>query len=236
VAEEMGIGFSCRVFFVIKGSLSSKEYNVRIISLFVAFCFSLNVMASSGTIQELERHLDDYHYALSVEWDQKDNKFYQEQTEAFFEKLNKLIKEDGLSQKDLLTLMEKKTNNKQLIDALKLKLSLSQINSSEELAKVVRQSTKDMYAQGASWNGNVLFPVAIGLLVAAVVGYAIWWNANHQCVATETRWVCNTYNNCNYYGGGWDPYYGGYYGGTYCYGNGYTTCGYTDVCTRYARK
>lgn len=211
---------------------------MRIISLLVAFCFSLNVMASTGTVAELERAMDDYHYSLSVEWDQKDQAFYDAQTKAFFAKLEKLIKENGMSQTEIMNLVEKKANNKAVVDALKLKLMLlSKGASAEEMAAIVRDSAKDMYSQGASWNGSVVVPVVIGLLVAAVIGYSIWWDATHECVAYETQYVCNTYNDCSYYGGGYDPYYGGgYYGGSYCYGSSYTTCGYADVCVEYAKK
>jgi hypothetical protein len=202
---------------------------MRFISLFVAFCFSLNVMASTGTVQELERQLDDYHYSLSVEWDQEDQKFYETRTNEFFAKLKKLIMEEGLSQDQIMTLVEKKVHNKKVVEALKLKLGLMAGKSSpEELAKIIQDSSKDLYSQGASWNGQVVITVAIGLLVAAVVGYAIWWDANHECVAYESQYVCNTFSNCNYGGG--------YYGGG-CYGGGYyTTCGNTDVCTQYARR
>ena len=211
---------------------------MRLVSLFVALCFSLNVMASTGTVQELERHLDDYHYALSVEWDQKDQKFYDAKTNEFFAKLQKLIKEDGLSQDQIMALVNNKVPNKEVVNALKLKLSLLAKGASvEELAAIVKESSKDFYSQGASWNGSVIFPVAIGLLVAAVIGYSLWFNATHECVAYESQYVCNTYNNCQYNGGYYDPYYGGgSYGGTYCYGPSYTTCGYADVCTEYAKK
>lgn len=211
---------------------------MRIVSLLVAFCFSLNVMASTGTVAELERAMDDYHYNLSVEWDQKDQKFYDAQTKAFFAKLEKLIKEDGMSQSEIMNLVEKKANNKAVVDALKLKLTLlSKGASAEEMAAIVRESAKDMYSQGASWNGSVVVPVVIGLLVAAVIGYSIWWDATHECVAWESQYVCNTYNDCYYGGGYYDPYYGGgYYGGSYCYGSSYTTCGYADVCVEYAKK
>lgn len=210
---------------------------MRLISLLVAFCFSLNVMASTGTVQELERVMDDYHYSLSVEWDQKDHNFYDSKTKEFFSKIETLIKEQGLSQKQMMTLVEKKVNNQKVIDALKLKLNLLGKGSSpEELAKMIKESTKDMYDQGASWNGSVVFPVVIGLVVAAAIGYSLWWSANHECVAYETQYVCNTYNNCNTYYGTYDPYYGGYYGGNYCYGGTYTTCGYANVCTQYEKK
>lgn len=211
---------------------------MRIISLLVALCFSLNVMASTGTVSELEKLMDDYHYSLSVEWDQKDQNFYDSKTKEFFQALEVLIKKEGLSREEMLKLVESKANNKAVVDALKLKLSLlSQGSSMEEMAAIVKDSTKDLYAQGASWNGSVVFPVVIGLVVAAVIGYALYWDATHECVAYESQYVCNTYNNCSYYGGGYDPYYGGgYYGGSYCYGSSYTTCGYADVCTQYAKK
>lgn len=210
---------------------------MRLISLLVAFCFSLNVMAATGTVQELEKALDDYHYSLSVEWDQKDQTFYDSKTKEFFSKLEKLIKEDGLSKEQMMTVVEKKVVNKNVVEALKLKMSLlGKGSTTEELSLMIKEASKDMYSQGASWNGEVVYTVVIGLLVAAVIGYSVWWEANHECVAYETQYVCNTYNNCTYSGGYYDPYYGGYYGGTYCYGGSYTTCGYADVCTQYAKK
>lgn len=211
---------------------------MRFVSLLIAFCFSLNVMASTGTVQELEKALDNYQYSLSVEWDQKDQNFYDAKTKEFFATLEKLVKEEGLSKDQILTVVESRSANKNTVEALKLKFSLLNKNSStEELSSIVRDSAKDLYSQGASWNGEVIIPVAVGLLVAAAVGYAIWWSATHECVAYENQYVCNTYNNCGYYGGGYDPYYGGgYYGGSYCYGSAYTTCGYQDVCTQYAKK
>lgn len=210
---------------------------MRIISLLVAFCFSLNVMASTGTVQELERVLDDYHYGLSVEWDQRDQQFYDSKTKDFFGKLEKLITTEGLSKDQMMTLIEKKVNNKNVIEALKLKMSLlAKGASAEDLARMIKDSTKDMYATGASWNGEVVRTVAIVLLVAAIIGYSAWWDSNHECVAYENQYVCNTYNNCTYTGGYYDPYYGGYSSGTSCFGGSYTTCGYADVCTQYEKK
>jgi hypothetical protein len=201
---------------------------MRIVSLLLAICFSMNVMASTGTIQELERHIDDYHYMMSVEWDQKDNEFYERETNLFFLKLKTMIKEEGLTQEQIMTLAEIKVNNKAVIDTLKLKLSLlSNVSSDDELAKILKETSKDFYNQGASWNGQVIVSVAVGLVIVGLIGYAIWWDKNHVCVAYENQYVCNTYNNCHY-----NPHYGG----QYCYPNSYTTCGYVDVCTKYDRK
>jgi hypothetical protein len=210
---------------------------MRFLSLLVAFCFSLNVMASTGTVQELERVLDDYHYSLVVEWDQKDQSFYDAKTTALFSQLEKLIKEEGLTQAQMMTVIEKKSGNKKMIEALKLKMSIMGKGvTALELSQIVKDSSHDMYSQGASWNGEVVFYVSIGLLVAAVVGYSIWWENNHVCVAYENEYVCNTYNNCSYSSGYYDPYFGGYRGNNFCYGAPYTTCGYANVCTEYQKK
>lgn len=199
---------------------------MRIISLLVAFCFSLNVMASTGTVSALERAMDDYHYSLSVEWDQQDQNFYDVKTKEFFSKLETLIKSEGLTKEQIMSLVGKKANGQEVVNALQLKLSLLEHGSSaEDLASMVQDASKDFYAQGASWNGRVVFPVVIGLLVAAVIGYTIWFDANHECIAYGQQYRC--FQTCTHSAG--------YFNGSYC--NGYTTfCGNNTVCIEYQRK
>lgn len=216
---------------------------MRIISLLVAFCFSLNVMASTGTIQELERHMDEYQYALSVEWDQQDQAFYDTQTKIFFAKMGELIQEGGLTQPEIMKMVETKSKNKDAIEALKLKLSvLSKGASPEELANIVKESAKDMYAEGASWNGEVVFSVALGIVLVGVLAYSIWWSATHECVAYENQYVCYENSNCYYTGGSvsggysYDVWGNWVQPGYTCYGPARTVCGYQDVCTEYAKK
>lgn len=216
---------------------------MRIISLLVAFCFSLNVMASTGTIQELERHMDDLHYSLSVEWDQEDQVFYEAKTKAFFEKVGSLISEQGLSKDDILKLVEAKARNKASLEALKLKVSMLPKNTSpEELAAIVKEAAKEMYSEGASWNGHVIFSVALGVVLLGALVYGIWWSATHECVAYENQYVCSEVNdNCYYTGGPIGGYRYDVWGnwvqeGYTCYGPPRVVCGYTDVCVEYTKK
>lgn len=207
---------------------------MRFFSLFLAFCLSLNVMAGTGSIQAFEKALDTYQYELSVEWDQKDQTFYEAKTKEFFTKIDKLIKEEGLTQNEIITLMEKKANNPALINALKLKLSLLKNGAStEELLRAINESSKEIYDQGASWNGQVISTVVGGLIIAAIIGYAIWFDSNYKCAAYETRYACETKtcNTPNTYV--YDPYYGGYYN---CFGGSYTVCGYREYCTDYVKR
>ncbi len=215
---------------------------MRFVSILVALVFSLNVMASTGTVQELERHMDEYQYALSVEWDQKNQAFYEAQTKIFFEKMGKLVAE-GLTQEEVLKMVEAKTKNKVAIDALKLKISLLSKNATaEELAQIVKESSKDLYAEGASWNGEVIFSVVIGLVVIGALAYSIWFSVTHECVAYEEQYVCTQQSDC-FYGGG--PIGGGYsydnwgnyvQSGYTCYGPPRSVCRYQNVCTEYAKK
>ena len=192
----------------------------KLLSFLLVLCFSANVMAGSSA--GLERAMDDYQYALTVEWDQKDQKVYQAKTDAFFAEMAKLISQEGLSQAEVLAIAEKKMQNKAQLEALKLKLSLAgKASNSAELAKILQDSVKGMYAQGASWNGDALLPIGIGLLVAAIVGYAIWFHATHECVATDERWECSSYTECNTYG-------------DYCWSD--ESCGWETYCTQYVKK
>ena len=192
----------------------------KLLSLLLVLCFSTNVMA--GSTIGLERAMDEYQFALTVEWDQKDQKFYQAKTDAFFAEMAKLIAKDGLSQEEILSVASKKMSNKTQFEALKLKLSLvGKAPSSSELASVLQSSVKDMYQSGASWNGDAVLPVLGGLLVAALIGYTIWFHATHECVAFDQRYECDSYTECDSFG-------------DYCYTE--ESCGYNSYCTEYVKK
>lgn len=202
---------------------------MKLVSYIVLFCLTFNVFASSGTIQELERQLDDYQYSMSVEWDQKDKAFYDKQTNAFFSNLSNLIKNEGLTENEIMSLLEKKVSNREVLDSLKLKVSLlSKVNSPAELASVLRDNAESFYVKGASWNGDVALTVGLGIVLAAVIGYAVWFSATHRCVQYETRYGCQSYN---YGGAGYNSNYYGYYSTS-----AYTQCGYFDYCVQYEKK
>ncbi len=196
----------------------------KLLSIVLALTFTCNVFAASTATQELEKSLDNYQYAMQVEWDQKDQKFADAQTEKFLAEMGKLIKEKGLKQEEIMAIAEKKIANKQTVEAMKLKLALAgNVRNSAELAAVLKDVSKDMYSRGASWNGDVLLSAGLVVLVVAVVGYAIWFSANHECVEWSERWECDTYTDC-----GTDYY------GSICYTD--TSCRWDDYCTRYEKK
>lgn len=210
----------------------------KLLSFILLLCLNLNAFAGVGGTLKLERLIDDYQYVVTVEWDQKNQQFYDQETQKFFAGMQKLIQEESLTKAEVLTLMEKKLVSKNTLESLKLKLSLlSKNESSEDLAKALKDSAKDMYSQGANWNGEVIIPLAIGIVVIAALAYKWWWDVHHKCVAWEEKYECSTsswddrscwteydedgtsYQECDYY---WQQ-------------EVTTTCGMMNSCTEYEK-
>ncbi len=190
----------------------------KLFSFLLVLCFSLSAMASSSA--GLERAMDEYQFALTVEWDQKDQAVFQAKTDAFFAEMARLMSEQGLTKAEILSLAEKKMKNKEQLEALKLKLALAgKAGSSKELAGVLQESVKGMYQSGASWNGDAVLPILGGIALAALLGYAIWFSATHECVAWDERWECRSSSTCDDWG---------------C--DGYESCGWESYCTQYVKK
>lgn len=190
---------------------------MRLIALLLSFCFTFNVLAASGSVSELERALDEYQYTMTVEWDQKDQEFHEKVTKAFFDKMGVLVSEQGLHKEEVLAFAEKKMANKKAFEALKLKLSLlSEVKSSDELARVLRENSKEFYVQGASWAPDAT-EVLIWVGIAALIGYLVWFNANYECGGYEEVWECDTYTNSD---------------GTHSS----TSCGWETQCAYYVEK
>lgn len=95
---------------------------MKFVAILLSFLITFNVMASS--VQSLESAMDDFHYTLTVDWDQKDQAFYNVKTDEFIVKMSKLIKENNISREEVLALAQKKMNNSKAYEALKLKMTL----------------------------------------------------------------------------------------------------------------
>lgn len=201
---------------------------MKVLALLLSLCMSLNLMAASGSTEALSQALDEYQYAITVEWDQKDQAFYQKETNAFFEKIGTAVVEGGLSKEAILALAEKKMGNKKSFEALKLKLALTgDVKSPEQLAKFLQENSKEFYQSGASWNGSIDW-VSTGLIVGliALVAYSVWFSVTHECVESEERYSCSDTTSCI----GYDSY------GSCNWWETRENCGWTDVCTRWEKK
>lgn len=198
----------------------------RIICLLLLLCFTANSFAATAGVKNLEKIMDDFHYTITVEWDQKDQSFYDKQSDLFLAKIAAQMTESGLSKEDLLTLAENKMNDKKTFEALKFKLSLLKKDlTSEELSQTLKDSSKEFYKAGASWNGDVTSYAFIGVFIL-LIGYGIWFEATHECVQYEEVYSCETYTYCRQYDS---------YGNCTWYGSD-EDCGYVSTCKQYVKK
>ncbi len=194
---------------------------MRFVALFLSLCLTLNVFAASAGQLQLERELDEYNYVLSVEWDQKDKNVYEAETAKFLQKVSQLMILEGLSSSDLISLAQKRTKNKAALEAIKLRLSLQGPAKSEaDLLQILKENSGEFYSKGASWNGDVVLIGGVVLLLAALIAYTIWFDANHVCVASEERYECNSTTQNDSWG---NP-------------STNTVCGFRDVCIAYEKK
>lgn len=170
-----------------------ENFMERMISIFVLLTFTFNVFAQTGSIAALERHLNDFQYAMTVEWDQKDEAFREKATNIFLTNMEKVIKEEGITVKEVEALLEKKMGSKKSLEALKLKLSLAPLKNTTDIAHFIRENSNDLYMEGASWNGVGGTLAVIGVIggFAAFVALMIWASGpGANCLRHTTEYYC----------------------------------------------
>jgi hypothetical protein len=155
---------------------------MKYFSLFLVSCFLLQSFAWAGPKESLKATLDNYQYAVTVDWDQKDQAQLQNLKAQFSAELNQLIEEENLSLRDVTEFIQENSNELQ-IDAQTLAL-LSDNNGQlnlERAQEMLEHRSNKMYAQGSSWS-----PVKVliyGLIAVAVfeIVTLILTQENKQC-------------------------------------------------------
>lgn len=171
---------------------------MKFIALVLSFCLSFNVLAARGTVAELDKHIDEFQYALTVEWDQKDQRVYEKETSVFYEKISSLMAR-GLTQQDIMRVLEKRVADKDTLEAMKLKVTmLDKVNSEKDLAMLLETEASKMYASGASWNGEAYMQYGLIALAVIGIGYYIWFHATHKCNSYNSAYTCS--NTSEVYG------------------------------------
>jgi hypothetical protein len=137
------------------------------LSLFLVSSLLLQSFAWAGPKENLKSILDDYRYAVTVEWDQKDKAQLETYKSQFSGELTKLIQDEKLSVKDVSEFV--KENSKSLkIDANVLELlkdKNGQLNL-QRAQQLLEDSTEQMYMQGSSWAPEQI--LLYGLVTLAV--------------------------------------------------------------------
>lgn len=180
----------------------------RIIALMMLLSvFSVHADVVSGN--NLKTVFDELNYSLTVEWDQQDKKFYNEQMKKFQGEVAKL-QAQGLSNAELVEFAKSQIKDEKTAKDLETVFNVIEINKldQKEARALVLDTFGKSYSQGASWAGDVAIVAAAVILLILVVAIA-----------------ASTPSSGGYTGGGcYDEYvcydyydYWGYYWYTDCY-------------------
>lgn len=146
----------------------------RLIFLFIlSFMISSPTQASPG----LEEAFSELNYALTVEWDQKNEEFYHQSNEKFANALIAL-RVQGLTNEDFKKFISKKLKERGFaldVDQLFNSISFSKMPSLQ-VEQILTEAMKKSYSQGTSWGPMVgsmrLMVASLGMvmIVTAVCG------------------------------------------------------------------
>lgn len=169
------------------------------------------VQAHAATDNGLKAAFDEMNYSLTVEWDQKDQSFYEAQMKAFTGKVRELQKK-GLTNQQMIEFAKSQVKDQRVAKDLETAYSMITINkmNSEDASKYMMESMKRSYSTGAAWAGDVLLYLAVGLLIVAL---AVAVANGNVALGGGGRPVGGCYDDCYYYeyNCGYD-----YWGPIYC--------------------
>lgn len=134
----------------------------------------------------LKLAIDDFHYSMTVEWDQKDPSFAAHQEEVLLKKINDFI-QSGATREDLEEAFYEITKLK--LTDVENELSIKQVQSSLEIRDLLQLKLESSYTKGASWDAG---GAALGAVAAVLLGMVILGAAT-----TIKDCASSTYGNSN---------------------------------------
>lgn len=159
--------------------------------------FALFTVQAHATAQNgLKAAFDEMNYALTVEWDQKDQSFYEKQLKQFTGKVRELQKQ-GLTNQQMIDFAKSQVKDAKAAKDLETAFSMITINkmTSEEASLYMMETMKRSYSNGASWAGDALIYLAAGLLIVALaVGVAAGGGSTGGGYSTGCYDDCYWYN------------------------------------------
>jgi hypothetical protein len=176
----------------------------KFVTLMMAIAFTTTA-AFANSNNGLKAAFDELNYSLTVEWNQKDKAFYDAQMAKFNTTLKELQKQ-GLTNADLVSFVKAEVKDAKIARDMETAFTMIQIQkmSNSEAANYMTQTMKKSYSQGASWNGEAVVYIGLGvLLVAVAIAVAAGGShgGNGGGYYCEDVYVCDTYCYDDYYWG-----------------------------------
>lgn len=154
--------------------------------------------AMAVTSNGISEAFSELNYALTVDWDQKDQAAYQKHLEKFTQSITTL-QAAGVTNQELMDHTISQIKDTKLANDVRTAFTLIQINkmSATEAQKTMKDLIGKTYNRGASWNseaGEVIIAVAI----LGAIAYAIFYGVNAVCVNRCERecGLLTCYNEC----------------------------------------
>lgn len=143
------------------------------------------VQAEAATQNGLKVAFDELNYSLMVDWDQKDQSFYNAKMRAFQVTLNDL-QTKGLTNEQLIAFVKSEVKDEKVARDLETAFNMIEINkmSSAEASNYMVETMQKSYSHGASWNGSGTLIVGV-IVVAIIVGVLIASGAASRIADTE---------------------------------------------------
>lgn len=178
--------------------------------LFALAVFNVQASVPVTNLKTLSGAFDNLNFALTVEWDQKDKKFYNAQMAEFKKEVIALQKK-GMTNSEILEFAKINIKNKKLAGDLDELFAVVKTNkmTEGEARNFLLTSIGKNYSEGASWQGGALASTAglvvlivfIVLLASVDTGSTGYYG--DDCYYEE---VCVEYYDYDYYGWYYDCY------------------------------
>lgn len=160
----------------------------------------LSVQVNAGTHNSLAQAIEELNYSLSVEWDQKDQSFYESKMKNFSDTVAEL-QAQGLTNQQLVDQVLSQIKDKNLAQDARTTLNMIQINqmNATEAHKAISGLLNKSYSRGASWNGDAadaLITLAFLGVVALAIVYGLQITCKSRCEKNCTILGTSCTENC----------------------------------------
>lgn len=192
----------------------------RLSTLLLAFAFVTTASASTVGAHSIKAAIDEFNFAMTVEWDQQDQAFYQAQMKKFLANLNTL-RAQGATTAEIIDVAVSTIKNEKLALEMKSILELIEVEklSVEEAQAMLLEATKNSSSTGASWSSDAWVWIGPVLGIAVLLALLSGGSSNGSTTTdpgTNPGYTCG-YNYSCYWG--YDSW--GHYG---------YQCGYVYSC------
>ncbi len=139
----------------------------------LVICTLFTFQALAGSHDGLKAAFDEFNYAVTVEWDQKDASVYSEHMNVLKDRIIEL-QEQGLTNQELINFGISNVSDAKLkVEARQvLNLIASEELTESESLTLLNSIQKSFYSKGASWSGSTtviaasVIVITIGVIVA----------------------------------------------------------------------